>query len=475
MVDVKISRRTLLGGVATTTVMTAVGGSALAQSGSHVQHRLVAEAGESLLLEPTEPKTRIWGYGGIAPGPELRLKQGEEFSAQLVNRLPQPTTVHWHGIRIDNKMDGVAGLTQPPVAPGESFTYRFTPPDAGTYWYHPHYRTWEQLARGLHGAFIIEEEAPPAVDQDLVMVFDDWRVGEDGQIDEASLESMHDISHAGRLGNILTLNGKFDVDFPVLCGQRLRLRLINAATARILRISFDGHVPLVVALDGQPVQRPFSPNGNSVLLTPAQRVDLILDCTNDPGSVTDIAVDVGREKLVAGRLVYDQKKRQRAKVLADIPILAPNPMPTDLDLDNAVRVDLVMTGGARRPFESAEFKGKEYGIRDLVRQHKKAWAFNGIAGLPDKPLAVIDQGKTVVGRMVNKTAWRHAMHFHGHHVREVAHSARQASPYWRDTVFMQPDEAVTVAFNAHNPGKWMVHCHMLAHQRGGMAAWYEVG
>ncbi len=475
MADVKISRRALLGTAAGIALSNSVNRFAVAQGERVVDHRLVAQMGETQLLEPNEPATRIWGYGGAAPGPELRLKQGTEFSAELVNKLTQPTTVHWHGIRIVNNMDGVAGLTQPPVQPGDSFTYRFTPPDAGTYWYHPHFRTWEQLARGLHGALIIEEEKPPAVDQDVVMIFDDWRIGKDGQIDDASFESMHDISHAGRLGNILTLNGQFSADFPVLSGQRLRLRLINAATARIIRVSFDGHVPLVIALDGQPVEQPLSPEGGGVLLTPAQRADLILDCTSHPGTATDIAVDVGRERLVAGRLIYDERRRQRSKVLTDVPILAPNPMPTDIDLDDAVPIDLVMTGGARRPIESAEFKGKEYGIRDLVRQHKKAWAFNGIAGLPDKPLAVIDLGRTVVVRMVNKTAWRHAMHFHGHHVREVAHSARAALPHWRDTVFMQPDETVTVAFKAHNPGRWMLHCHMLAHQRGGMAAWYEVG
>jgi FtsP/CotA-like multicopper oxidase with cupredoxin domain len=76
--------------------------------------------------------------------------------------------------------------------------------------------------------------------------------------------------------------------------------------------------------------------------------------------------------------------------------------------------------------------------------------------------------------MINKTAWPHAMHFHGHHVREISHSGREPQRFWRDTVFMQPSETVTIAFKAHNPGKWMLHCHMLGHQRGGMSTWYEV-
>ncbi len=267
--------------------------------------RLVAQAGKALLLEPGEPKTPIWGYNGVVPGPVIRVPQGEPFAADLINNIDQPTTIHWHGIRIDNAMDGAANLTQPPVKPGEEFAYRFTPPDAGTYWYHPHFRTWEQLARGLHGAFIVEEPEAPQVDQDIVMVFDDWRLADDGKIDDASFDSMHDISHAGRLGNILTLNGQHAADFAVKAGQRLRLRILNAANARVIRVSFDGHKPVVIALDGQPVEAPFAPDRNEVLLTPAQRADLILDCTGEPGDVTNISVNVGRETLAAGRLVYD--------------------------------------------------------------------------------------------------------------------------------------------------------------------------
>ena len=266
-----INRRTFVHGSAAATALALAAPMSARFARSDTALRLVAEPGSALLLESGQPKTPIWGYNGVVPGPMLRVRQGKELTAELVNKLPQPTTVHWHGIRIINSMDGVAGLTQPPVQPGDSFTYRFVAPDAGTYWYHPHYRTWEQLARGLHGALIVDEEKPPEVDQDLVMIFDDWRIGTKGKIDEASFESMHDISHAGRLGNILTLNGNFSQDFPVLSGQRLRLRLINAANARVMGISFDGHDPLVVALDGQPFDRPFAPARNTILLALARR------------------------------------------------------------------------------------------------------------------------------------------------------------------------------------------------------------
>ncbi|MAI48607.1 MAG: multicopper oxidase family protein [Hyphomicrobiaceae bacterium TMED74] len=444
------------------------------EAAASASSKITPKAGTAKLLGPEGGSTKIWGYDGLVPGPILRAKQGEEFAVDLVNQLPQPTTIHWHGIRIKYAMDSVAGLTQPPVKPGDQFTYRFVPPDAGTYWYHPHNRTWEQLARGLHGAFIVGEQNPPQVDQDVTLIVDDWRLDEDDQIHERSLGSMHDVTHAGRLGNVVTLNGQDTFDLAVKAGERLRVRLINAANARTIGLIFEGHAPIVVALDGQPLKVPFAPQRNMVFLAPSQRADIILDCNQTPGSKTKITADTGREKLQMGQVVYHSSKRVRPSTLSDIPVLPSNPMPTTLDLDNSLSLDLVMTGGAMSWFEAANYKGKTIGVRELVRKHGKAWAFNGTVGMPEQPLAKVKSGQTVKVRLVNQTAWPHAMHFHGHHFREIEHSRREPLPYWRDTIFIQREEEITVAFHAHNPGKWMLHCHMLGHQAGGMGTWYEV-
>ncbi|MGI9522246.1 MAG: multicopper oxidase family protein [Hyphomicrobiaceae bacterium] len=467
-----ITRRQILAGTASIMMPAPIASRSFA-AGEKIRD-LVAKTGEEQLLPAGEPSTPIWGYDGQVPGPSLRAKQGEEFAVDLINKLPQPTTIHWHGVRIVNAMDGVAGLTQPAVKTGERFSYRFAPPDAGTYWYHPHNRTWEQLARGLQGAFIVEEEDAPIVDQDFVLAVDDWRLREDGQIHSSSFGSMHDMSHAGRLGNVLTLNARDKFDSRVLAGERVRFRLINTATARVLGIIFEGHAPVVVALDGQPLASPFAPAKNMVFLAPAQRADIILDCNHTPGTVTPIVADTGRERLAIGRLVYHASKRARAVVPSDIPILPANPMPVDLDLENAIDITLEMTGGAMSIFKSATYKGKTMDAGELVRTHRKAWAFNGVVGMPDAPLATLDRNSTVTVNLVNRTAWPHAMHFHGHHVREIAHSARNPRPYWRDTVFVQRQQEIRVAFKAHNPGKWMLHCHMLGHQASGMSTWYEV-
>ncbi len=135
--------------------------------------------GRANLAGPEGPWTSIWGYDGTVPGPILRIQQGRPVRIAVENGLDEDTTVHWHGIRLLNAMDGVPGLTQPPIKPGESFVYEFTPPDAGTFWYHPHAGSLVQMGRGLAGPLIVEEAEPVAVDRDLLWMLQDWRLSGD--------------------------------------------------------------------------------------------------------------------------------------------------------------------------------------------------------------------------------------------------------------------------------------------------------
>ena len=152
---------------------------------------LTAKAGTAHLLGEGKPATNVWTFDGTAPGPILRLRQGEELAVTFANQLPQASAIHWHGIRNDNRMDGVPGLTQAAVPTGGSFDYRFTPPDAGTFWYHPHEHSFEQVPRGLTGALIVEEREPPRADQDIVLMINDWRLDSGGQLVE-NFGSRHD-------------------------------------------------------------------------------------------------------------------------------------------------------------------------------------------------------------------------------------------------------------------------------------------
>jgi FtsP/CotA-like multicopper oxidase with cupredoxin domain len=244
---------------------------------------LHARTATAALVGETNPRTAVWGYEGLVPGPELRFKQGDRLRVELENLLPAATTIHWHGIRLPNAMDGVPHLTQPPVAAnGGRFIYEFALPDAGTYWYHPHLGSPEQVGRGLYGALIIEEHEPPAVDRDIVWMLGDWRLDRSASIVEDFGDRM-DASHAGRIGNTVTVNGAIRETFELRAGERVRLRLINASNARIYGLEFRGHEPLIVALDGHPVE-PHRPDGARVVLGPAMRVDLLLDATGEPGS-----------------------------------------------------------------------------------------------------------------------------------------------------------------------------------------------
>jgi FtsP/CotA-like multicopper oxidase with cupredoxin domain len=414
------------------------------------------------------PDTDVWAYNGRLPGPELRVPQGGRLSVAVENGLDQGTTVHWHGLRLPNAMDGVGHLTQPPIAPGETFTYAFDAPDAGTYWYHPHLRSYEQLARGLYGALIVEEPEPPRVDRELTLILDDWRLTREAQL-AGGFGAPHDMTHAGRLGNTVTVQGRITDKLEVRAGERLRLRLVNAANARIFSLDFEGHTPIVIALDGQPVA-PHAPEGGRIALGPGMRADVILDCAGDPGSRTVVADRFdprGGYRLLD--LAYSDARPLRRHPL-DTPVALPaNPLP-EPDLTNARAHEIVFTGGAMGGMDGAVLDGRWHEPRALFAAGK-LWALNDIAAKDptDRPLLTLTRGRSYVLDLVNDTAWWHPIHLHGHHFRVLLRQGRP-EPHrpWHDTALLAPRERVRVAFVADNPGDWMLHCHVLAHQKGGM-------
>lgn len=456
-----ISRRTLFkagAGLA----LPVIGGSSAFAAANPPLVPLEAKPGEAALLGGGKPKTGIWGFNGATPGPVLRVKRGERVRAQLVNSLPQPTTIHWHGIRIDNAMDGVPHMTQHAVMPGAVFDYDFIAPDAGTYWFHPHERSYEQVARGLFGALIVEEPDPPAADQDIVLVINDWRLGSDGAFSEKTLGSAHDRAHAGRLGNTFTVNGLPPDAFPARLNERLRIRLINASSARILNLRFENGVAKLIAIDGQPVG-PTTAYGSGLILAPGNRAEVMLDIIGSPGHSVPLIEATGDKRVELARFVAGEAAPIRPEPLAAPIELKANGVP-EPKLDGALTVDLVMTGGAMNEMDMS-----------VMNASVPAWQFNGVAGMGAEPLFRIARGRTVLLRMNNDTAWPHAMHVHGHHARIVERNGETAADsYLWDTVLMQPREKVTIAIAADNPGKWMIHCHMLDHQAAGMDTWFVV-
>jgi len=440
----------------------------LVQADAPVAFELTAGEGRTTLVGGNYPDTGVWAYNDSVPGPALRLRQGRRLRVAVTNALSEETTVHWHGLRVPNVMDGVPHLTQKPVAPGETFVYEFDTPDAGTYWYHPHQRSYEQVGRGLYGALVIEEREPLWVDRDITWVLDDWRLTRDAAI-SADFGNMHDISHDGRIGNTVTINGRIPDAFEVRANERIRLRLVNAANARSFALRFRGHRPLVIATDGQPVA-PHEAPGDGVVVGPAMRVDLVLDMTGQPDdrfSVIDAFYPQRAYRLVD--LMYTGEPL-RPRPPEEPVALAPNTLP-EPDVDNAVRHTITLGGGAMGGLASATMDGRRVDIREMVH-NGKAWAVNGVVatGMVMEPMLTLRQGRTYVLALRNDTPWHHPMHLHGHSFRVVSRDGRPTRHReWRDTVLVRPRERVEVALLADNPGDWMFHCHILEHQAGGMS------
>jgi FtsP/CotA-like multicopper oxidase with cupredoxin domain len=202
-----ISRRSLLLAGGATAIVAALPLARIAAATDVVEKTLTAGPGRAALVGATYPDTKVWCYDGRVPGPEIRLRQGGRVRVVVENRLPEDTTIHWHGVRVPNAMDDAPEVTQPSIQPNESFTYEFTVPDAGTYWYHPHAHSAEQVGRGLMGAFIVEEPEPLPVDRDVVWVLGDWRLKEDAAI-AGGFNNAMEMSMAGRIGNTVTINGR---------------------------------------------------------------------------------------------------------------------------------------------------------------------------------------------------------------------------------------------------------------------------
>lgn len=469
-----VSRRGLLrtgAGLLLTTALPPLPGHAAGLN----EYRIVAAPARARLAGASHPETDVWAYDGTIPGSLVRLRQGEKARLVVENRLDQETTVHWHGIRLPNAMNGVPGLTQPPIKPGGSFVYEFTPPDAGTFWYHPHANSLEQLGRGLAGAVIVEERQPVAVDQDLLWLLTDWRLTDEGGI-ASGFGNRMEAAMSGRVGNTVTLNGQVSEAEPVRAGERIRLRLVNGSLARIMALRFEGHRPLIVAIDGQPCD-PHVPERGRILLGPAMRIDLMLDMEGEPGRRYGVIDDFydGLSYPVT-QLAYDDRPPIREHLL-DTPLDLPrNPLP-EPDFPAAERHTLtlqggMMGGGAMAGAGGMMGGGMMHGMMGMGGG--PAWAINGMSMTGDghagmKPALTFVRGRSIILAMHNETAWWHPMHFHGHSLAVLSRNGMSV-PHrqWQDTVLMAPKDVVEVAFVADNPGDWMLHCHVVDHQMAGL-------
>lgn len=400
---------------------------------------------------------RVWAYNGQVPGPEVRVRLGETVRVKFTNRLPLPSTIHWHGVRVPNDMDGLPTQSRPAIKPGESFVYEFTPKDAGTFWFHPHIRSSEQVERGLFGVLIVEDPAPPAFSRDLVWVIDDWLIGEDGQIVPV-FNTRHDLAHDGRWGNRVTINGRSSETLALRPGERIRLRIVNVANGRVFAPNFGSLAAKIIAVDGLYVRAPFDASGFEV--APGNRIDV--DLTAPSVSYAAVAIE-------------DRFLRNRPRHLADVriegaPVDTPRFEPPSranvpawkAGSDTRVDSELVLDARAGGPL------GLEWTINGVAFQgHENATNHTGISLVQDRFNHL---------RFTNKSARLHPIHLHGMFFRVLTRNRSTVDePFFRDTVLVHPRETVDVGLVPLDEGSWMLHCHILEHAEAGMMTMLQVG
>ena len=400
----------------------------------------------------------VWAYDGKVPGPVLRVRLGEAVEVTLRNDLPQETTIHWHGVRVPNAMDGVPGVTQPPIRPGESFTYRFTPKDAGTFWFHPHVRGSEQVERGLYGVLIVDDAEPLPWSRDVVWVVDDWLLTPEGELDPR-FNTRRDLAHDGRWGNRVTVNGAIGEELVVRAGERIRLRLVNPANGRVFAPDFSALDARVIAVDGLYTARPLPPRGFE--LAPGNRLDL--DVTIPPES---------RGQTIT---IVDRFLPQRPFPLASIRVLDEEVVTPGFAAPSnpgVPRWEGAVAAPLRAEYVLDARRGGEYGIEWTINGH--AWGGHDEGSLA-REFERLDAGRWHRIRFTNASFRLHPMHVHGQFFKVLARNGEPVDePYFRDTVLLRRKETVDVGLVPLDWGRWMLHCHIQEHAEAGMMTLVEV-
>jgi len=390
--------------------------------------------------------TRAWTYNGTVPGPMIRAKLGDRVIVHFKNSLPEATTMHWHGLRVPNEMDGTPGVTQPVIETGGEFRYEFTLRDAGTYWYHPHLDSSTQVGRGLYGAFIVEDPAdPPAFGDDLVLLLSDMGLDENGELVPAdSGGNFGDLF--GREGSVLLVNGKVLPTLKVRTGKQQRWRVINSTRARYYNLRLRNHRFMRLGGDNGLAAR--SQDVYNLILTPGERADAVFTPADPPGT-NNVLRWVPTERGYGSTYNRASEQMLAIETVADAPV-APEPIPAEL---RAIE-PLDITAATQRTLDLT------IAIASTVEM-----GVNGVPYWEAKPLE-ISLGDTEVWRIVNNTDFSHPFHLHGYFF-QVLDETRV--PEWKDTVNVPTKSELTIAVRFdERPGTWMYHCHILDHAEAGM-------
>ena len=396
---------------------------------------------------------RGWGYNGQIPGPVIKGKIGDKVIVRLYNQLSDPTTIHWHGIRLNSKMDGTEEV-QRSVQPGEIYEYQFDLTDAGTFWYHSHSNETQQMERGLYGALIVENEDDPVFDDEKIFLIDDMKLNAENKFTEPGwffprLAERHD----GREGNVNLINGKENPEIEVNAGQVERWRFINGASARYFRLSLDGKPFKIIATDGGLIEKPVE--ATEVLITPGERVDIIAGPFNEGENLEIQSLSYNRMTMVKSR------KQKYATIKVGKPKTSIATIP---DILREIKPLADQNAQINRKVNLSVGMNFKNGVDFLV---------NGKNHAHDHPVRV---GELQVWEVSNSSLMDHPFHLHGFFFQVLEENGKAPEFIsWKDTYNLKPKSKIKIAWMPDNrPGMWMYHCHILEHHAAGMMGHFEV-
>ncbi|WP_152394256.1 multicopper oxidase family protein [Paenibacillus guangzhouensis] len=438
-------------------------------------------------LKVSDDKTLpVWAFNNSVPGPEIRVKVGDTVKINLNNELKEPVSIHWHGYPVPNNMDGIPGVTQDAVVAGKTFTYEFKATIPGTYWYHSHQDSVNQLDKGLYGSLIVEDPNE-SYDRDYTLMLDEWVSSGDtnmSNMDRGNMEGMdhsqmnmgtdddadHSEMNMSEMGSmeghdmsmydLYTINGKSGNAVEKLVvkeGDKVRIRLINAGYITHT-MHLHGHEFKVIASDGQPVNSPAVITDQGIAIAPGERYDLEFTA-NNPG--TWLLEEHGSD---------DKVKNMRA-------IIAYEGSTVQSDASNASEklplFDLMKYGKqAETKFSLNQTFDQDVllNLNTEMKDGEMVYTINGKV-FPNTDHINVKKGDKVKVTFVNKSKTDdHPMHLHGHFFQVLSKNGipLEGTPVIKDTLNVKPGEQYVVAFEADNPGDWMFHCHDLHHASAGM-------
>jgi FtsP/CotA-like multicopper oxidase with cupredoxin domain len=404
-------------------------------------------------------RVNAWTYDGGLPGPLIRATVGDRVIVHFVNQLPQPTTVHWHGIRVPIEMDGVPGVSQPEVKLGESFTYDFVVRDAGLFWYHPHVMSAAQVGFGLYGPLLVDDPNDGVnVADETTLVLSDIGFNKNGELDNPNSGGIAGMFF-GREGEYLLVNGKNRPVLKARAGAPQRWRIVNTAKSRFFYLDLEGQKFHVIGSDGGLQERPVSTD--LLLITPGERADVIVTPTGKPGRTLMLRAMLYNRGYgsVEYRMVEDVLSVELTK----------EPAVTNVKLPNVTREIVVPSAAGATPVTLTL-------TLNALENLSSEFRVNGVPFWEAKPYTA-KIGETQLWTVKNESEWDHPFHLHGFFFLVLDDKGEPVRPLaWKDTVNieMKTTTRLLVKFD-ERPGEWMFHCHILDHADGGLMGTVLVG